>query len=514
MAVQNFVDWFIVGLRWAHIVAILGWVGTSLYFMWLESKLRSPDPTRENVLGEAWMGHGGGFYIVEKRLIAAGQVPSPVYWFRVEAAITWVTGFLLLVFLYYWTGGVDLVDPEASVIGPQAAVGLAVALLVVGWIIYDALWVSQLADRTTLANIVSLALLFAVVYLLCKLFTGRAAVIHVGAIMGTNMVANVWTRIIPAQEEAVAATTAGRQRNAVLATRARRRAIHNTYLTLPVIFTMIATHAPGTYSHPLNWLILSLLIVVGMAARHLLIIYDQRGVLDCNAFPVTKKELTRIVTDIQADDRLTHVELPPAYAQQLVEESYRRNLSSGTPVPRDFQGLRDLIGMPNVLWEQRPIYHLVRPEEVRGQPAWLSLSGQLLEVKEFQGWHLPPEALQKYREEVKRTAESPIIVSQALQQERVEAVQKRTLREIFAPNICVLYRARLEEMAYLLWQTKRPDEAKRALASALALQGEEVDPAEHPFLRALFTRSVEVAEALEQQDTGRVTVATPRLWTP
>ena len=245
-----------------------------------------------------------------------------------------------------------------------------------------------------------------------------------------------------------------------------------------------------------------------------LIINDQRGVLDCNAFPVTKKELSRIVTDIQADDRLTHVELPPAYAQQLVEESYRRNLSSGTPVPRDFQGLRDLIGMPNGLWEQRPIYHLVPPEEVRGQPAWLSLSGQLLEVKEFQGWHLPPEALQRYREEVKRTAESPIIVSQAIQQERVEAVQKRTLRELFAPNLCELYRVRLEEMAYLLWQTKRPDDAKRALASALALQGEEVDPAEQPFLRALFTRSVEVAEALEQQDTGRVTVATPRLWTP
>jgi hypothetical protein len=245
-----------------------------------------------------------------------------------------------------------------------------------------------------------------------------------------------------------------------------------------------------------------------------LIINDQRGVLDCNAFPVTKKELSRIVTDIQADDRLTHVELPPAYAQQLVDESYRRNLSSGTPVPRDFQGLRDLIGIPNGLWEQRPIYHLVPPEEVRGQPAWLSLSGQLLEVKEFQGWHLPPEALQRYREEVKRTAESPIIVSQALQQERVEAVQKRTLRELFAPNLCELYRVRLEEMAYLLWQTKRPDDAKRALASALALQGEEVDPAEQPFLRALFTRSVEVAEALEQQDTGRVTVATPRLWTP
>ena len=245
-----------------------------------------------------------------------------------------------------------------------------------------------------------------------------------------------------------------------------------------------------------------------------LILSDQRGVLDCNAFPVTKKELTRIVADIQADDRLTHVELPPTYAQQLVEESYRRNLSTGTPVPQDFQGLHDLIGMPDSPWEQGPIYHLINPEEIRGQPAWLSLPGQLLDVKELQGWHVPPEAVQKYREEARRTAESPIIVSPALQQERLEAVQKRVLREMFDPDTCTRYRTRLEEMAYLLWQTKRPDEAKRAFASALALQGEGVDPAEHPFLRALFTRSVEMAEALEQQDTSRVTVATPRLWTP
>jgi hypothetical protein len=245
-----------------------------------------------------------------------------------------------------------------------------------------------------------------------------------------------------------------------------------------------------------------------------LIINDQHGVLDCHALPVTKKELTRLVADIRADDRLTHVELPATYAQQLVEESYRRNLSTGTPVPQDFQGLHDLIGMPDTPWEQGPIYHLINPEEIRGQPAWLSLSGQLLDVKEFQGWHVPPEAVQSYREEVKRSADSLIIVSPALQQERLEGVQKRALREIFDPDSCARYRSRLEEMAYLLWQTKRPDEARRALASALALQGEGVDPAAHPFLRALFTRSVEMAEALEQQDTHRVTVATPRLWTP
>lgn len=273
---QTFIDWFVVALRWIHIVAILGWVGTSLYFMWLDSKLRQAQPADDRVLGEAWMGHGGGFYIVQKRRIAAGQVPSPVWWFRNEAAITWVTGFLLLVFIYYWTGGVDLVDPETSAISPGTAIGLAVALLVVAWIVYDQLWISPLGEKVALANAISLVLLFGVVVLLCKLFTGRAAVIHIGAVMGTNMVANVWTRIIPSQEEAVAATRAGRERSAVMGARARRRAIHNTYLTLPVIFTMIATHAPETYSHSLNWLVLSLLIVIGIAARHLMILYDRR----------------------------------------------------------------------------------------------------------------------------------------------------------------------------------------------------------------------------------------------
>ncbi len=277
---QTFVDWLVVGLRWAHIVAFLGWVGASLYFMWLESKLRVPIPARANVLGEAWMGHGGGFYIVEKRSISPGQVPSPVYWFRVEAAVTWITGFLLLVFVYYWTGGVDLIDIQSSPLAPRWAIGLAMGLIVIGWIVYDRLWVSEMAERRVLlTSVISLALLLAVIYLLCELFTGRAAFIHVGAILGTNMVASVWTRIIPAQEEAVAATAAGRERNMVLARRARRRALHNTYMTLPVIITMVAVHAPGAHSHPYNWLVLSLLIVAGMAARYVMILIDRRQAL-------------------------------------------------------------------------------------------------------------------------------------------------------------------------------------------------------------------------------------------
>ncbi len=279
MLLQTTVDWLVVILRWTHIVAILGWVGASLYFMWLESKLRPPAAGQApagSVLGEAWMGHGGGFYLVQKRHIEPGQVPSPVYWFRNEAAVTWVTGFLLLVFVYYWNGGADLIDADHPYLSGGAAIALAIALLAVGWLVYDTLWASAFAaDRPVVATAISALLLFAVVYGLCLLFDGRAAYIHIGAIMGTNMVGNVWRRIIPAQEEAVAATSAGRQRNMVLALRARRRAQHNTYLTLPVIFTMIAAHAPSTYGHALNWAIITLLIVAGIAARQVMLLIDR-----------------------------------------------------------------------------------------------------------------------------------------------------------------------------------------------------------------------------------------------
>jgi len=275
---QNFVDWFVVILRWTHIVAILGWIGASLYFMWLESKLRAPGVARQGVLGEAWMGHGGGFYIVEKRQISSGQVPSPVYWFRNEAAVTWVTGFLLLVFVYYWTGGADLIDADRATLGPGAAIGVAIGIIVACWFIYDALWASAFAAQKLVpATFISGVLLLGVVYLLCMIFNGRAAFIHIGAIMGTCMVGNVWRRIIPAQEEAVAAVSAGRERNMVMALHARRRAQHNTYLTLPVVLTMIVVHAPSTYAHPLNWLVMSLLIVAGIAARQMMIYFDRRA---------------------------------------------------------------------------------------------------------------------------------------------------------------------------------------------------------------------------------------------
>ena len=279
-------DWLNVGLRWVHLIAGIGWIGTSLYFMWLDAALIRADPPRGNVEGHTWLLHSGGFYLVERRTLPPGQLPSPIHWFKWEAAMTWLTGFPLLVLVYYLTRGVYLVDPTVSAITSGQAVALGIGVLIVGWAVYDLLWSSPLA-RGRAAVIVSWVLLLAVVYALTHVLSGRAAYIHTGAMLGTIMVANVWMRIVPAQRELIAAATAGRTPDATLSRRAKQRSTHNSYVTFPVIFMMLSNHYPATYGHPLNWLILWLLIGVGVGVRHVMIARERGRPADWWLVPVT-----------------------------------------------------------------------------------------------------------------------------------------------------------------------------------------------------------------------------------
>jgi uncharacterized membrane protein len=225
-----------------------------------------------DVEGHTWLLHSGGFYLVERRKLPPGRLPSPIHWFKWEAAMTWLTGFPLLVIVYYLTRGVFLVDPAISSISPGAAAAVGIGLLIVSWAVYDALWTSPLArGGGQAAAATSWVLLFTVVYGLTHVLSGRAAYIHTGAMLGTIMVANVWMRIVPAQRELIAAAEAGRTPDATLSVRAKQRSTHNSYVTFPVIFTMLSNHYPATYGHPLNWLILSLLVVVGVGVRHVMI---------------------------------------------------------------------------------------------------------------------------------------------------------------------------------------------------------------------------------------------------
>jgi uncharacterized membrane protein len=264
-------DWVNLVVRWVHFTAGIAWIGSSFYFIWLDQHLTAPVPERSRVEGEAWMVHSGGFYRVEKRRIGPGEMPAVLHWFKWEAALTWATGLLLLVVVYYLTGGALLVDPAVSPLGVGWATIVALGTLPAGWLVYNALWRSPLGRQPVLAGAISLALLGAVTALLFRVLSGRAAYIHVGSILGTLMVANVWAVILPAQQQMIDATRRGAEPDLSLGQHAKRRSLHNSYMTLPVLFLMLSTHFPQTYGHRLGWLMLILLSVAGAAARHAMI---------------------------------------------------------------------------------------------------------------------------------------------------------------------------------------------------------------------------------------------------
>jgi len=263
-------DWANLLLRWTHFIAGIAWIGSSFYFIWLDRALTTPAQPRPGVEGDLWMVHSGGFYQVEKRRTGPGEVPPVLHWFKWEAMLTWISGMALLVLVFYLSGSY-LLDPGVSRIGRGLATALGIGLIILSWPVYDGLWRSALARRPAVGAAISLALLAAVTILVCRLFSGRAAFMHVGAILGTLMVANVWERILPAQQQMLAATRAGRPADFALGERAKQRSVHNSYMTFPLLFIMLSNHFPATYANPANWLVLLLLFVAGAAVRHAMI---------------------------------------------------------------------------------------------------------------------------------------------------------------------------------------------------------------------------------------------------
>ncbi len=269
-------EWLNLALRWFHLVVGIAWIGTSLYFMWLDAALEPPAAARPGLDGELWMVHSGGFYRVEKLRLGPGELPRVLHWFRWEAALTGISGALLLVVVYYLAGGVFLVQPDGP-LGPTAAAAAGLGLLALGWLVYDGLWRSALArDHPAGVTALSYLLVVGAGWAATRVLSGRAAFLHVGAMLGTLMVANVWMHIVPAQREMIAATRAGRAPEARLGQHAKRRSAHNSYMTFPVIFMMVSNHYPSLYGHRLSWLLLALLIVVGGGIRHVMITLEHR----------------------------------------------------------------------------------------------------------------------------------------------------------------------------------------------------------------------------------------------
>lgn len=266
-------EWLNVLVRCFHLIAGIGWIGSSFYFMWLDASLEAPSPAKEGVEGELWMVHSGGFYQVEKRLIGPGSMPKTLHWFKYEALFTWISGVFLLGIVYYLSGGVYLIDANKWDLSLGGAIGVSLGVIAASWLLYDKLWASKIAaDKPKVATVVTLVWLFLMVFALSKVFTGRGAFIHVGAILGTIMVANVWHRILPNQQKMIDATRAGEKPDYSLGIRAKHRSVHNSYATLPVIFMMVSNHYPELYSGDLNWLVLVLMILLGGLVRHIMIL--------------------------------------------------------------------------------------------------------------------------------------------------------------------------------------------------------------------------------------------------
>ncbi len=264
----NLGQWLNLALRWAHVIAGVAWIGTSFYFNWLNSRIAPAERPEPGVSGELWSVHGGGFYRVVKYTVAPERLPATLHWFKWEAYATWLTGFALLVLIYYLGAAAYLIDPQVARLGVGAAIAVGIGSLVAAWLVYDALCRSPLGQAPLALASVLFVLGTILAWALSELLAPRAAYMHVGAALGTIMAANVFRVIIPSQREMVAALTQGRAPNATLGKQAALRSLHNNYFTLPVLFVMVSGHYPATYGHRLSWLILAGLTLVGVATRH------------------------------------------------------------------------------------------------------------------------------------------------------------------------------------------------------------------------------------------------------
>ena len=264
------IDWVHLLARWAHFVTGIAWIGSSLYFVWLDNHLQTPrDRTdvEKGVGGEVWSVHGGGFYHAQKYTVSPRELPATLHWFKWEAYSTWLTGMFLLGVVYFLGAEVYLIDRSVAELSALQAIAIACAFIVGGWLIYDGLCRTALANSDGGFALLLLVLIAALAWSLCQLFSGRAAYILFGAVLGTIMVANVFFVIIPGQKLMVAAAERGEVPDPAPGLRAKTRSVHNTYFTLPVLFAMISNHFAMTYGHAGNWLILVAISVAGALIR-------------------------------------------------------------------------------------------------------------------------------------------------------------------------------------------------------------------------------------------------------
>jgi uncharacterized membrane protein len=270
------VDWLSLAVRWLHFIAGIAWIGASFYFVMLDNSLsrpKKPEDATRGVFGELWAVHGGGFYCSQKYLTGpkGERLSENLHWSKWEAYTTWLSGMGLLALIYWWGANSYLIDRNVLTLSPPMAIAISIAFLAGGWIVYDTLC-RVLEKKENLLVGLLFVLVMAAAWALFHIFSARAAFIHVGAMIGTMMVANVFFHIIPGQKKMVADIRAGREPDPRPGIIGKQRSVHNTYFTLPVLFTMISNHYPMTYSHPYGWVVLGVIMVAGVLIRQFFVL--------------------------------------------------------------------------------------------------------------------------------------------------------------------------------------------------------------------------------------------------
>jgi len=262
-------EWGGMLLRWLHVITAIAWIGSSFFFIHLDASLRPAADIPPGEGGRAWQVHGGGFYEMRKYLVAPPRMPEELTWHKWQSYWTWISGFFLLVWVYYLQSELYLIDPQVMALSPLAAGALGIAALVVGWLFYDWLCRSPLGRNEVVLGILGFSYVVAASYAFANVFSGRGALIHTGALMATIMTANVAMVIMPGQRKVIAALTAGEQPDPRLGKRAKQRSTHNNYITLPVLFLMLSNHYPVTYANAaMIPALVALVIVAGALIRH------------------------------------------------------------------------------------------------------------------------------------------------------------------------------------------------------------------------------------------------------
>lgn len=264
-------EWLNILIRWAHLVAGIGWIGTSFYFIALDLSLKKRAEMKPGVYGTAWEVHGGGFYHVEKYMVAPAELPADLIWYKWEAYLTFITGFALLTVQYYFNPSAYLIDPSILPMRSADAVILSVLSLLAGWLIYDRLLCrGPLGQNTPLLALAVFVFIMVFSYVFTHVYSGRGAFIHVGALVGTIMAANVFMVIVPNQKKITNALLKGEAPDPRLGIMGKQRSVHNNYLTLPVLLMMVSNHYPILTGHPHSWILVALILVMGAMARHFL----------------------------------------------------------------------------------------------------------------------------------------------------------------------------------------------------------------------------------------------------